>query len=220
MTIYKVGFINTSARHILPPILKLIFKLISRVEVSGYQNIPDDPYILVFNHVSLFEAPMIVAYWPTTPEILGASDVWGRPGQNILAYLYGGIPINRGVVDRTALHRAVEAVRSGRSLIISPEGTRSHKPGMQIGKSGVTYILDKTNALILPVGIVGSTPDFLSNALKGKRPLASLTIGKPFPMPEFHDLGLSNAEIRQKKVDYVMKKIAELLPPEYRGYYG
>jgi 1-acyl-sn-glycerol-3-phosphate acyltransferase len=220
MTTYKIGLVNKAARRIVPPILKMIFRLISRVEVYGFENIPDDPYILVFNHVSLFEAPMIVAHWPSTPEVLGASDVWERPGQNILAHLYGGIPIDRGVVDRTALHRAVAAVQSGRSLIISPEGTRSKKPGMQIGKSGITYILDKTKVQILPVGIVGSTPDFLSNALKGKKPSATVRVGEPFLLPELNLSGDSNAEIRQKKVDYVMKKIAELLPPEYRGYYA
>jgi len=163
---------------------------------------------------------MILAHWPSSPEILGASDVWKKPGQNILAQLYGGIPIHRGVIDRTALHAAVAAVQSGRSLILSPEGTRSHRPGMQMAKSGLTYIFDKTGAWILPVGIIGSTPDFLSNALHGKKPAATVIIGKPFKIAAQDETGKSNSVIRQAKVDFVMRQIAALLPEEYRGYYA
>ncbi|MBA4420772.1 MAG: hypothetical protein C0391_06465 [Anaerolinea sp.] len=220
MTEYRVSLVNRIARKIFPPIFRGIFKLISRVELKGFENIPPDPYVLVFNHVSLFEAPIIVSHWPSQPEILGASDVWERPGQNLLALLYGGIPINRGVVDRTALHKMVAVVKSGHSLILSPEGTRSHTPGMQKAKSGITYLFDKTAVRILPVGIVGSTEDFLKNALKGRRPHATIAVGRPFSLPAFEENGKTGAELRQEKVDYVMRKIAELLPPEYRGYYS
>lgn len=75
MNDYKVAWINKLARKLIRPVFKIIFKVISRVEVQGFENIPDDPYIMVFNHVSLFEAPLIVAFWPTFPEILGASEV-------------------------------------------------------------------------------------------------------------------------------------------------
>lgn len=217
---YKVALINQIARMLIRPIFKIVFKVISRVEVQGFENIPDDPYIMVFNHVSLFEAPLIVAFWPTFPEILGASEVWNRPGQNLLAKAYGGIPIDRGEVDRMAMHKMVDAVLSGKSLMIAPEGGRSHAPGMRKAKPGITYLFDKTGAKILPVAMVGTTDDFLSNAIHGKRPFASITVGKPFLLPEFNEEGKTGSELRQEKVDYVMKKIAEILPENYRGYYS
>lgn len=220
MSDYRVPWINRLARRIIRPIFKVIFKIISRVEVRGFENIPADPYIMVFNHVSLFEAPLIVAYWPTFPEILGASEVWNRPGQNLLAKAYGGIPIDRGEVDRMAMHRMVDSVLSGRSLMIAPEGGRSHSPGMRKAKPGITYLFDKTGVKILPVAMVGTTDDFLSNALHGKRPFTSITVGKPFVLPKFDEEGKSGSEIRQEKVDLVMKKIAEILPENYRGYYS
>jgi len=219
MSEYKVPVRNRIARSIIRPVFKFLFTLISRVELNGFDNIPQEPYILVFNHVSLFEAPLIVAFWPIFPEVLGASDVWNRPGQNILARSYGGIPIDRGEVDRTAMHKMVAAVLSGKSLMIAPEGGRSHSPGMRKAKSGITYLFDKTQAVIVPVGLVGATDDFLSKALRGKRPHVSLSVGNPFVLPEMEEGGKSGSDLRQEKVDYVMKKIAELLPAKYRGYY-
>jgi len=219
MSEYKVPVRNRIARSIIRPVFKFLFTLISRIELNGFENIPQEPYILVFNHVSLFEAPLIVAFWPIFPEVLGASDVWNRPGQNILARSYGGIPIDRGEVDRTAMHKMVAAVLSGKSLMIAPEGGRSHSPGMRKAKSGITYLFDKTQAVIVPVGLVGATDDFLAKALRGKRPRVSLTVGEPFLLPEMEEDGKSGSDLRQEKVDYVMKKIAELVPAEYRGYY-
>ncbi len=220
MSEYHVPLQNQIARRIIRPLFKVVFSIISRVELIGFDNIPAEPYILVFNHVSLYEAPLIVAYWPIFPEVLGASDVWNRPGQDILAKSYGGIPIDRGEVDRNAMHKMVDAVLSGRSLMIAPEGGRSHAPGMRKAKAGITYLFEKTKVKIVPVGLVGATDDFLPNALRGKRPHVSLEVGNSFLLPEFDEEGKSGSELRQEKVDFVMKKIAEILPKEYRGYYS
>jgi 1-acyl-sn-glycerol-3-phosphate acyltransferase len=220
MSDYKIPFYNHMARRIIRPIFRVLFNVLSRIECKGFENIPHDPYILIFNHVSLYEAPLIVAYWPTFPEVLGASDVWNRPGQDILAKAYGGIPIDRGEIDRTALHRIVDVVRSGKSLAIVPEGGRSHTPGMRKAKAGITYLFEKTKVNIVPLAMVGTTDDFLSKLLRGKRPQASMIVGKPFFLPEFDEKGKTGSELRQEKVDFVMKKIAELLPEEYRGYYS
>lgn len=220
MNDYKIPAYNQIARRIIRPLFRLLFSVLSRVELKGFDNIPEDPYILVFNHVSLYEAPMIVAYWPTFPEVLGASDVWNRPGQEILAKAYGGIPIDRGEIDRTAMHKMVDAVLSGKSLMIAPEGGRSHTPCMRKAKSGITYLFEKTMANILPVAMMGTTDDFLSKILHGKHPQASVTVGKPFLLPVFDEDGKTGSELRQEKVDFVMKKIAEMLPEDYRGYYS
>jgi hypothetical protein len=47
-----------------------------------------------------------------------------------------------------------------------------------------------------------------------------MIVGKPFFLPEFDEKGKTSSELRQEKVDFAMKKIAELLPAEYRGYYS
>jgi 1-acyl-sn-glycerol-3-phosphate acyltransferase len=201
--------------------LKLLFHCLGRVSISGKENIPaDGPYFIVFNHVSLFDPPFVLAEWPVAPEALGAVEIWSRPGQNVLATVYGGIPIHRGEVDREAMGRCLAALRGGRPLALAPEGSRSHQPGMQAGKPGLVYLLDKTGAIIVPVGVTGTVDNFLTRALHWERPPLRMEIGKPFHVPPgLDDLPLPPREIRQKKVDYVMEQIAALLPESYRGVY-
>ena len=73
---------------------------------------------------------------------------------------------------------------------------------------------------IVPVGIVGATDDFLSNSLKAQRPALHMHIGQPFRLPTDFYEGKSRKVIRQENVDLIMFRIAELLPENYRGYYG
>jgi 1-acyl-sn-glycerol-3-phosphate acyltransferase len=218
---YHVPWYNRFARILILPLFRLIFRTLSHVEDRGFENIPaGQPYLLVFNHVSLYDAPLVASHWPENLEILGASDVWNRPGVSILAKAYGGIPIHRGEVDRTAMNKMLAVLENGIPLMVAPEGGRSHKPGLRIGKPGIAFVYEKMKIPFVPVGVVGTTDDYLSNIIHLRHPHAGINIGKSFYLPE--DLGqeLHRSQKYQIQVDYVMRKIAELLPPEYRGVYA
>jgi 1-acyl-sn-glycerol-3-phosphate acyltransferase len=198
----------------------LIFYAISQVKITGKENVPPQgAYLVAVNHVSLYEAPLICAFWPIAPEALGAADIWERPGQSILARLYGGIPVHRGTYDRHLIETSLTVLRSGYPLAIAPEGERSHTPGMQRAQVGIAYLMEKARVPVVPVGIVGSTDDFLTRALHGERPTIEMQIGKPIRFPAIKARGTARREILQQNADAVMQQIAILLPLEYRGYY-
>lgn len=209
------------ARPIVRGALKLIFVILAPIKISGRENIPfGKPYILAVNHVSLFDPPFIISCWPEMVESLGAAEVWHKPGQGILAWLYGGIPVHRGEVDRNALDTVLNALQSGRPVLIAPEGGRSHDPNMRQAKSGISFIAEESGMPVLPVGIVGTTDDFWHNAIRGKRPLLELRIGKLVQLPPVEGKGSQRKESRQRNADLVMSYIAGLLPENYRGVYA
>ncbi len=212
-------------RHITRPIImgffRGLFHLLCKVEVTGKENVPlGKAYIVAINHVSTFEAPLVAGFWPEQAEATGAVDVWHRPGQGILARLYGGIQIHRGDVDRQMLSEAVSVLRSGRALMIAPEGGRSHAPGMRPAKPGVAFLIDAVRVPVVPVGIVGTTDDLWHKASHFKRPHVEMHIGKPFYLPPIEGSGAGRREARQRNADLVMAHIAGLVPPEYRGVYA
>ncbi|MBU0511450.1 MAG: 1-acyl-sn-glycerol-3-phosphate acyltransferase [Chloroflexi bacterium] len=208
------------SRAVLRAVFRGVFHILSRVVINGLENVPESgAYLIAINHISLFEAPLLVSFWPVAPEVAGASDVWDRPGQSILARLYGGIPVHRGQFDRRLIDATLAALRSGFPLLIAPEGGRSHTPGMQPAHPGVAYLMDKASVPVVPVGIVGSTDDFLQRALRGKRPTIEMHIGQPVNLPPVEGRGAARREMRQRNADLVMAHIAALLPPEYQGVY-
>lgn len=220
-TPYRVPLHIRFSRAVLRPIFRGLFHILSRVRIVGLEHVPrEGSYLIAINHVSLFEPPFILAFWPRIPEAAGAVDIWERPGQNWLARLYGGIPVHRGEYDRQLITKLLDVLASGKSLLLAPEGGRSHEKGMRRALPGVAYLADQAHVPIIPVGIVGTADDFLERALHGKRPTIEMRIGRPFTLPPIQGRGEERRLARQENADLIMMHIAELLPPEYHGVYA
>ncbi len=218
---YEVAVRARIFRTIFRPIFRGIFHLLSQVRITGLGNVPrSGAYLVAMNHVSIYDPPFVLAFWPEAPEAVGASDIWKKRGQSFLAASYGGIPVHRGEYDRQVIDALCRVLRSGYPLVIAPEGGRSHEPGMRRALPGVAFIVEKTGVPVVPVGITGTTEDFIQLALHGKRPRLEMMIGEPFNLPSAEQSRAKRREHRQQNADLIMSKIAALVPPEYRGVYG
>ncbi len=217
---YHPSLVNRVGQRVIPFIARALYRNLTKIKISGMENIPQKgPYLIAFNHTSIYEPPFLVAMWPMPPIPLGAVEVWKEPDKLLFAYLYGGIPIDRDQYDRAAMERVVAALRNGYSILIAPEGRLSRQPGMKRAKLGISYFVERTRARVVPVGIVGCTPDFLIRVLKLKKPKVEMHIGAPFELPPIGDLPLARKDAYQQNADYVLARVAALLPVEYRGYY-
>lgn len=198
-----------------------IFHLLCHVEITGLEHIPQQGgYIIAHNHISLFEPPLVLSFWPEVPEAVAGADVFHRPGQKIMVRAYGAIPVHRGEYDREVIDVMMDVLRSGRSLMIAPEGGRGHKPALRRGLAGVAYLMDRAGVPVVPVGLVGTTDDMLARALRFERPHLQMKIGQPFTLPPITGRGQARRQMRQANADLVMLRIADLLPESYRGVYA
>ena len=218
---YRVPLQYRLSRIVLRPGFRTIFRLLANVTVTGRENVPfGKPYVVAINHISIFDPPFAAAFWPEQLEIIGAADVFDKPGQGLVLKAYGVIPVHRGDYDRALLVKIIRILRSGRPLLIAPEGGRSHTPAMRRAKPGVAYILEQTGVPVLPVGLVGTTEDFWYRATHGDRPSLEMRIGKSITFPEINVKGAERHELRQQNTDLVMSHLAGLLPEVYRGEYA
>ena len=218
---YRVAFWRLLIRPVMRVIFRTLFCILAPVRLIGKENVPrGQPYVIAMNHVSIYDPPFMLAFWPEILEAMGATDIWHKPGQDMLVRLYGGIPVHRGEYDRKSIDTVLAVLRSGKPLLIAPEGGRSHVPAMRRARPGVAYILDEARVPVIPVGIVGTTDDFWQQASRGKRPQLEIRIGKPFRLPPLEGKGVQRREARQRNADIIMSHIAGLLPEEYRGVYA
>jgi len=162
----------------------------------------------------------VVSFWPETPEVIGAIDVFEKKGQGTILSMYGVIPVHRGDYDRTLLEKILAILKMGRPLVIAPEGGRSHEPAMKRAMPGLGYIIEHAQVPVIPVGLVGTTDDFWQRSKRGERPQLEMRIGKPMIFPAVLEKGVQRREARQKNADLVMRHIAGLLPEEYHGVYA
>ena len=201
--------------------IRTLFHILGRVKVSGRENIPfGKPYVIAMNHISIFDPPLVVTFWPEQPEVIGAADVFEKKGQGPLLSMYGVIPVHRGDYDRILLEKVLAILKAGRPLLIAPEGGRSHEPAMRRAMPGIGYIVEHAQVPVVPVGLVGTTDDFWRRAKRGEKPNLEMRIGKPIHFPAMIQKGAQRREARQHNADLVMRYIAGLLPEEYHGVYA
>ena len=105
--IYHIPLHIQLNRLFLRPAIRTLFRMAGRVKVLGKENVPlGKPYVIAMNHISIFDPPLLVSFWPEQPEVIGAADVFQKKGQGILLSMYGVIPVHRGDMIASCLIRS------------------------------------------------------------------------------------------------------------------
>jgi 1-acyl-sn-glycerol-3-phosphate acyltransferase len=124
-----------------------------RVRVEGKAKIPDGVCLFVANHTSSADAPAVVGAIPRRIAVLLKESLFKWPIVGQAFKLAHFIPVNRK--DResaiTSVERAAEAMRSGQSFLIYPEGTRSPNGRLQEFKKGAVVLAIKAGVPVVPV---------------------------------------------------------------------
>ena len=202
------------------PLFRGIFRVGCRITMRGLNNVPPPGgYIIAMNHLATYDPPLLVAFWPYPPETLGAADMMERPFVGHITRWYGTVPVHRGEFDKVAVEKALAVLKANRPFVIAPEGGRTHKPGMRQAKPGIAYLALKANVPIVPVGITG-TETMMSDWKARRRATLSLTVGEPFRLPENSVPREARHEKLAEYTTLIMRRIAAVLPLEYRGVYG
>jgi 1-acyl-sn-glycerol-3-phosphate acyltransferase len=203
------------------PFAAVALRFLCRYEYRNRKRkLPDGPLIIVSNHLSWFDIPLIGIAVPRQIAFMAKKEYFHSPFHRRLVDLYGGFTVERGAVDGTALKKAFEVLDGGRCLGIFPEGTRSKSLQLQQGHVGTAFIALHKNAYILPIGISGTEKirfkfQGVTNILY--RPKVVVNIGEPFTLPDVQ--GHPTRKARDRSTDIIMRSIADLLPESYRGVY-
>jgi len=199
-------------------IVNALLGLISRREYVGLENIPvEPPYILVTNHLAVFDAPLLLTVCPHTIRAFAAAKHKHNLFYAAVLTVVGSIWVRRGEVDRKALQEALDTLKRGEALGMAPEGTRARGTyALQKGKTGAAYLATRADVPIVPVGLTG-TEQIKKNLPRLRRTHLCIVVGKPFRLPES---GRVQGRKLREYTDLIMHHIAELLPEEYRGVYA
>lgn len=240
------GLVKSIIRVLLIQVLgRLLSFILFDVKVEGKENLPKGnlrPLIVIANHFSWFDAPVLAIHLPFQPAFLVATESLRSWWVRSFITLFDGIPIWRGQVDRNALRLSLEALKRGTILGIFPEGgmnpenreriargeqipeVRGHasrRSGALVrGRSGSALLAVQGEAYILPVAIIGSE-HILDNLYRFRRTPIEFRIGPVFG-PLQLDEELRGPERRaelDRLTDGMMIHIAKLFPPERRGPY-
>jgi len=205
-------------------ISRTLLTMLTRRRVMGKENVPKQgPLLVVSNHLSFTDQFLISASLSRKLVFMAKVELFRSRLVRCTANGFGAFPVRRGgILDRTALQQANQVLDSSQALVLFPEGTRNRKAKLKRAFPGSALIAMHKNVTILPIGLTGmehiDTKGLVWHLIH--RPRVTVNIGRPFHLPVVKDKDKADKDELTKLADYMMERIAELLPPKYQGYYA
>jgi 1-acyl-sn-glycerol-3-phosphate acyltransferase len=148
---------TTSAQHLVQAAFALLFlrpflRLFIGLRVKGREHLPErDPFILIANHSSHLDTASLLGLFPIARlkriRPCAAADYFERT--RTIAFLsrtlFNILPIRRAgiLAEDHPIRRMREALESGDSLLLFPEGTRGRGGEMAPFKPGIAHLMEQ-----------------------------------------------------------------------------
>lgn len=143
--------------RILKPLAVALMRLLFRLEVDGREHVPQaGPLLLVSNHVSLLDPPLVGGAAPRELYFLAKEELFRVPLLGGFIRALHARPVKRDGSDSRALKAALRLLGEGRALLVFPEGTRGVEGRLGEGKPGVGMLAVMSGAPVVPVHVSGS----------------------------------------------------------------
>lgn len=202
-------------------LLNAVFARLTGRDWRGAEKVPrSGGVVIVANHISNVDPLAVgqfVAYAGRWPRFLAKESLFRVPVVGSVITACGQIPVRRGTDSvGSALEQAIDAVRSGRAVIIYPEGTITLDPDLwpMAGKTGVARIALATGCPVIPVGQWGAQEIMYGKRIHPPRFLPRKTLrvlaGDPVPLDDLRGRPVTAALLRQA-TDRIMAAITALV---------
>jgi 1-acyl-sn-glycerol-3-phosphate acyltransferase len=146
-------------------LFRIYFDILNRTIVIGRENVPEKPNTLLLpNHQSMIDGFLVgsAVFFPKclvkpwiTPWLPAAREnFFANPFMRFFADNWKCIPVNAGRKDFGAMKRMEACLKQG-IMIVFPEGTRSRDGGLLPPRSGIGFVMCRTNPVSVPVCMDG-----------------------------------------------------------------
>lgn len=176
--------------------------------VIGRENIPtDEPILYISNHRSYFDIPVAYVSLPTLTGFMAKKEIRKIPFLRTWMSLLQCLFLDRDDIRQgmKTILRAIEQIKAGYSIFISPEGTRNQGKDMLPFKEGSFKVAEKTGCAIIPVALSNTDDIFENHFPKIKSTKVVIEFGKPIYPNQL------DKEQRKRLGSYVQDIIKDML---------
>lgn len=181
--------------------------------ILGTENVPTSGGgFIIANHTTGFD-PAIIAYAIRHRLLCGPGklELFRHPFGAYVMRLIGVFPLRRGEADATGVRAMIELYRSGRWVVVYPEGTRSETGELLPFLPEFARLAIKLKVPLVPVAVAGGERLLPRGARFPRRhaPLA-LAAGPPFDLVCFAGRPLT-PELLQEATELMHGRVREQL---------
>ncbi len=202
-TVYWLGYI----------FFKAAGKAFYNHRLIGEEKIVRDGGVMIAaNHESFLDPPLIGIAYPENVTYLARKTLF----TGLTKWLYtkwDAIPVDQENPDMTGLKKIIKALKSGKKVVVFPEGERTKHGELNPALPGVGLIIAKSQATVQPVRIFGAREALPRGSGKLKMAQICVSVGDP--------IYFTKEELKQYKgkagyqaiADRVMAAIAAIEDP-------
>jgi 1-acyl-sn-glycerol-3-phosphate acyltransferase len=171
-----------------------------RLEVVRDRPLPEGPAIYASNHESALDVWLLLKAIPRNVRFIAKQELFRIPLFGWYLALARFIAVDRRDHARAvaSLHRAGAIIRSGISVIVFPEGTRSADGTVQPFKKGPFVVAMEAGVPIVPIAIVGAARLNPKHRLEVSPGTVSVVFGEPVDPRSFSDRAQLLREVRRR----------------------
>lgn len=159
-------------RHWVSVFARAFFRLAGiGVTVRGIENLPHEHCVVVANHASYLDGPILQAWLPPRFSYVIKSEMQKVPLAGFMLHRIGSRFVERFVASASArdARNLMRAANRGEALAFFPEGTFRAEPGLGRFHSGAFLSAIKSSIPVVPVVIHGSRRILPSGTLLASR---------------------------------------------------
>jgi acyl carrier protein len=151
------------------------------VVVEGELPDSERPYVIASNHSSFIDGLVLYVFLEAPLTFVSSTDMEHQFLLGRIMRGFGCVFVDRGRAERSAasVEILVDTIRSGKHLLIFPEGSISAQPGLRVFHLGAFETAASSNCPIVPVGIRGSRNVLSPGSFRSRPGQVKVSIGAP-----------------------------------------
>lgn len=171
--------------------------------------------LMCANHESYLDPPLIGISYPENVTYLARKTLF----KGFFHWLYtnwDAIPIDQENPDMTGLKNIIRALKSGKKVVMFPEGERTQSGTLNPGLPGVGLIVAKAQATVQPIRIFGARDALPRGSGKMTCAQIDVVVGDPIHFTHEELQNYRGKDGYQKLADRIMSAISEIERPEFK----
>jgi 1-acyl-sn-glycerol-3-phosphate acyltransferase len=199
----------------------MTFLISHSLRFEGRHNVPPTgPALLVANHQSFFDPAAISASTMRRMHFLARKTLFNNPLFGWLIRNLLAVPVDQEGVAKDGMKAIIGLLHAGNAVLVFPEGSRSPDGRMQPLQPGVSLLIKRAPAPIIPIGIAGAfeafprgslVPRLAPICLPAPRCALAVAIGKPFDPARYQDMSREQLLVDLWLQIQIMQRRAEQL---------
>lgn len=134
----------------------IFFKTFYRHKVYGLHHVYKGAAIIAANHTSFYDPPILAISWPQEVHFLARESLFKYAFLGPLIRKLNSHPVQGDTSNIRAFKEIQELLASGKKVILFPEGTRSYEDRLAELKSGVAFLVLRSQTAVIPAYIHGT----------------------------------------------------------------